>query len=1267
MKLSVTPLGSVGRSAGQVAGAVVEYLEGGVGDPGTGLLAAGGQPAGGDGLASYYGDSKEGPGRWIGLGAAAHGLSGVVDRDSVSRVLEGRHPHTGERLVTAQGSSQRSHLAAGTASRFDEWGSPLYAAADTARLVGLSKREVDAMIAAGALETVEVDGRRLVPDAEIGRLLEEAAGPAVERIAASGAPGDWLSGPQAARLLGVSPRYVRRIGGRGADGIELDGAAQLPSERVGDKGAFRIRRSDLAEFAANRKPPVARVGFDVTLTTEKSFGVVMMLAEPSVRLRFAEALRAANDVAVGHLDQHAAVGRRRGEVVGSHGLVGATYFHGTSRGLDPHPHHHNVIANAVVDDEGGVRSLDARALYLHAPEAAALATAAARWELRDLGLGWWQRSEGMWEIAGVDEATIDAFSSRHRDIREVRDALEAQLGRPVTTEEDRRIWAETRAAKTGVDPAELLADWRARAGEVGFDVDRCLGHANCAVAFERLDDQLTRDLFADLVDPTTGVCSKSDRFDRGDVVRAVVDWSTVDEAGERRKVLLPPAEVSRLADEFLGQRQVIGLSAALSRGAIRRRDGQLVEGGQPIRTYTTAEMVWTQSQIIVSWRAGRGDSAGVVDQARVEVALDASTVSLSDEQRHLVSAWCTSGDRVQGAVGRAGAGKTTATAAAARAWESAGYRVIGSAVKGEAARQLADDAGIESDTLALLLARIRRHEPVLDERTVVIVDEGSTIGDRELLELMQECALAGATLRIIGDPAQHHSVTAGGCWSYLVGRADTPELATVHRLRDEGERRRAEAVRGGGPSEVLAELEAAGQLVWSDSDQQTYAAMIERWYQARGDGAAHPMVHGRNRERRLLNHVAQQVLIGDGVVDDGQAVQLSDGRRLFVGDEVIARHGDRRIHPDGDPKRWMRNGTTGTITAISPSQRAGDVVVTIATAGGDLVVDRSTIERKRGGIDLAYAVTSYAVQGSTRDRSTSAVAASTSKSELYVDITRGRDSNIVFGTRRVETETADTDRHLPVIDRALAHELSVRLARPDGLPVVIADRHVVDVTRVTGDSLAKLHADLRTGADGAWDEAIERREAFLRTTAAVPERFGAVLPDTPRVPHLQARYRLLAGDVAVWTETHNAAKPRPTMSPLERAVGLRPRGDGAAASDWDELIERMVRLAVDTTLHRLAIAHPDLAGRQQGSGWLGHWLDSLARRGRLAGVDVDQLAEKVTAVADWRQRHRVSRSVTAPLGRIPRDKTARAEYRRLQADLDRFAGTSDADLTQGVA
>ena len=118
-------------------------------------------------------------------------------------------------------------------------------------------------------------------------------------------------------------------------------------------------------------------------------------------------------------------------------------------------------------------------------------------------------------------------------------------------------------------------------------------------------------------------------------------------------------------------------------------------------------------------------------------------VVLSDEQQRLVRAWCSSGHRVQTAVGRAGTGKTTTMKAAADVWHRAGYRVVGCAVKGEASRQLAADAGIEADTVALLLARASAGQQVLDHRTVLIVDEASTIGSRDLLALLRLADDAG--------------------------------------------------------------------------------------------------------------------------------------------------------------------------------------------------------------------------------------------------------------------------------------------------------------------------------------------------------------------------------------------------------------------------------------------------------------------------------------------------------------------------------------------
>ena len=282
----------------------------------------------------------------------------------------------------------------------------------------------------------------------------------------------------------------------------------------------------------------------------------------------------------------------------------------------------------------------------------------------------------------------------------------------------------------------------------------------------------------------------------------------------------------------------------------------------------------------------------------------------------------------------------------------AGYRVIGAAVKGEAARQLAVDAGIVADTVALLLTHARRGTRILDQNTVLIVDEASTVGDRDLAELIGLAETTGATIRFIGDPAQHGAVPTGGCFEHLARSLDVVTLDTVYRLTDPGERHRADLIRNSRATQAISELCESGQLVLTPSETDTYAIVLERWYQARRSGAAHPVVHGRNRQRRELNHLAQQLLIEDGDVDATRSVTRRDGRRLCVGDEVMARHGDRSIHPPGDPEAWMRNGTTGRIINVNPGATDDGDTIELDTVGGALTVPRRVFDRPGGGLDL---------------------------------------------------------------------------------------------------------------------------------------------------------------------------------------------------------------------------------------------------------------------------------------------------------------------------
>jgi hypothetical protein len=180
-------------------------------------------------------------------------------------------------------------------------------------------------------------------------------------------------------------------------------------------------------------------------------------------------------------------------------------------------------------------------------------------------------------------------------------------------------------------------------------------------------------------------------------------------------------------------------------------------------------MLEVQDRVAARFAKGFHRGAHLVPDRHVDAAL-ARHPHLTGEQRRLVTEWCQRGHRFQGAIGRAEAGKTTTVATCAEAWAAAGYRVVGAAVKGEATRTLASATGIECETVAWYLAHTDPQSLPLDARTVLVIDEASTLSDRDLDTLMGMAAATGASIRLIGDPAQHGAIAAGGMFRVLCER-----------------------------------------------------------------------------------------------------------------------------------------------------------------------------------------------------------------------------------------------------------------------------------------------------------------------------------------------------------------------------------------------------------------------------------------------------------------------------------------------------------------
>ncbi len=356
----------------------------------------------------------------------------------------------------------------------------------------------------------------------------------------------------------------------------------------------------------------------------------------------------------------------------------------------------------------------------------------------------------------------------------------------------------------------------------------------------------------------------------------------------------------------------------------------------------------------------------------------------------------------------------------------------------------------------------------------------------------------------------------------------------------------------------------------------------------------------------------------------------------------------------------MLNGTTGHIADIrSHCDESPDAEIDIATLAGIITCSRETFDRSDGGIDLAYAVTSYAVQGSTNDVSTSAIGPSTNRSELYVDITRGRFQNQLFGTRPV-TDVNEAGAGLPRLASELVPVLQTRLSRSDARTALALDpaaRHSANYAQ--GRTLAGLHAARHRGeGDPYLDAAIGRAEAAVRRIAEhePPTNIDRVLPPCPRSPHLAARWRATVADVAVYLATVQP-RTRPDQGGLPGVIGSR--AEVSDPSRWDEIAQSLRSTAADIVLRELVDhlrrydEHDVALVVQRRPDWLVHHIESRVEAGTLPGLDLGRFGAVVRDVERWRVEHDLVDRTDAdgPLGPVPDDARLRAERTQLQRRL----------------
>ena len=823
----------------------------------------------------------------------------------------------------------------------------------------------------------------------------------------------------------VSESQLQLLIGMGRDPISGEplGRAFPQYVSVADQISKRVAHLDTGLGMGERAEQVAQIeaeetergnrravaGFDYTFSVPKSVSVLWGVADAGTQALIAQAHHEAVAEVLEFMEREVAATRTGftatdGAVaqVDVSGLVATGFDHYDSRSSDPQLHTHVVVSNKVQTVlDGKWRSLDGRPMH------AAVVALSEHYNaiLADrltatLGVGWEARDRGRdrnlaWEITGVSEEMIEEFSTRSHDI----DAETDELIAAYTAEHRRRPTATmivrlraqatlaTRPDKQVHSLADLTAGWRERAG-------RLLGEDATAWANRITEPQVTPLLRADDV-PLEVV--------------AELGQSVVEVVGEKRSTWRRwnlHAEASRQSMQWRfasvqDREAIVGMIAdaaeqaslrlsppelATSPAVFRRPDGSSVFRPKHSTVFSSETLLAAEDRLIQRAETRTGPTVDPETMEQVTGQSDREGRMLGPDQADALTRVAVSGRMLDVLVGPAGAGKTTAMNALRRGWEKEHGRgsVVGLAPSAVAAQVLDDDLGIETENTAKWWQNHLTHGETFQAGQLVIIDEASLAGTLSLDRITSLAAEAGAKVLLVGDYSQLQSVDAGGAFGMLVAeRDDAPELVEVHRFIHEWEKTASLDLRHG-RTRIIDTYQEHGRIADGDAEDMIDAA-YHAWHTDREAGKASVLIAETRDDVTALNSRARADLILDGTITPSREVPLTDGTRAGVGDTVITRRNDRRLRSMRD---WVRNGDRwqitdvredGSVTVRKPGRRTGAIVLP-----ADYVAEH---------LDLGYAVTAHRAQGITTDTAHVLVEPTTTRENLYVAMTRGRESN----------------------------------------------------------------------------------------------------------------------------------------------------------------------------------------------------------------------------------------------------------------------------------
>ncbi|MFW0168772.1 MobF family relaxase [Rothia sp. P4278] len=665
------------------------------------------------------------------------------------------------------------------------------------------------------------------------------------------------------------------------------------------------------------------------------------------------------------------------------------------------------------------------------------------------------------ELIGVPDELIAEFSQRSNEIERITNQkIEDwkakngdKISKKLILEFRQQATLESRNAKVAqkLPLQSRLYQWRQRARALGLTPDeivhKATGHHAATYTLETFSTKAIEEIATHVLERTI---TKHPAFNRANLT-----------ASTHR--LLGNIRCTNLEERAAITNKIVdtAVAAAVELTPDRYQLDHLTQSGLTLRgtsvfdlseekLYTTRAFLNIEADLMRGATTATGAHLSETEKARQVLSEHVSDKghALAPDQLEAAYQVTTSSRAINAIIGPAGTGKTSTLAGVRAAWEATYGQdsIIGLAPSAAAAEVLAKDLGISTENTAKWLyesvgdgvaRRAERYQRInkrittleakqakdpssrfiaaaLDaERTklatviaeqskyriragqLVIVDEASMSATADLHQLYSQVQAAGGKMLLVGDPKQLDSVDAGGFLGWMENKGHSANLTSVWRFKNDWEKAASLALRQGN-TDVIATYREKGRIIGTDSPLDS---AYESWLVDTNAGLSSVLIAGTNADVLALNQRAQAERISQGAVDTSKATPIRNDLIAHIGDTILARQNNRQLTDENG--NFIKNGTRLTITDI-------DSTAIIAQREDNSATVHLPKEYAQESIELGYACTIHRSQGLTVDTGHLALDDGYNREQLYVGMTRGRQSNTMHvPTPEEEQDTAD--------------------------------------------------------------------------------------------------------------------------------------------------------------------------------------------------------------------------------------------------------------------